>query len=69
MSRIEDTDSYWLLKYAIVNATIADIRINVGVLLTIIYLSIPSLSQAGIKIKAPPIARVAPISPAIKPAS
>ena len=56
------------LNEATVNATSAEIRINVAVLLAATSLSIPALSQTGIRISAPPIARVAPTNPAQKPA-
>ena len=59
---------YTLLNDAIVKATSDDIRISVAVLLAAISLSTPSFSHTGIRINAPPIARVAPTSPAKNPA-
>ena len=55
------------MNKAIVNATIAPNRINVAVLLAATSLFTPNLSQTGIKIRAPPIARVDPINPAQNP--
>jgi hypothetical protein len=57
------------LKYAIVAATKAEVRIKVAVLLTATSLCIPNFNHTGIKTNAPPIANVAPTSPALKPAA
>jgi hypothetical protein len=46
----------------------AAVRMRRGVLLADTSLSTPTLSQTGIRIKAPPIAKVAPTTPAAKPA-
>lgn len=50
-------------------ATSAEVMIKVAVELAATSLSIPSLSQTGIRINAPPIARVAPTIPAQNPAN
>ncbi|TXH54358.1 MAG: hypothetical protein E6Q89_08160 [Bacteroidia bacterium] len=55
------------MNKATVNATIAPNRINVAVLLAATSLFTPNFSQTGIKIRAPPIARVDPINPAQNP--
>lgn len=45
-----------------------EVNIKAGVVLEAILWSIPALSQKGIKIGAPPIAKVAPKTPAPNPA-
>jgi hypothetical protein len=52
-----------------VAATNAAVKIKVAVLLTATSLSIPTLIHTGIKIRAPPIAKVAPTKPAQNPAN
>lgn len=52
----------------IVKETRDDIRIKAGVVLDATLWSIPELSHMGIRIGAPPIARVAPRTPAPNPA-
>ena len=57
------------MKYAIVAATKADVRIKVAVLLTATSLWMPNFNHTGINTNAPPMANVAPIKPAQKPAT
>lgn len=57
------------LKYAIVAATKAEVRIKVAVLFTAASFCIPNFNHTGIKTNAPPIAKVAPTNPAQKPAA
>lgn len=52
----------------IVNEAREEVNIKAGVVLEATLWSIPALSQKGIKIGAPPIAKVAPKTPALKPA-
>lgn len=56
-----------MLNAAIVAATMAEIKIKHGVVLEQLSLSIPSFNHTGININAPPIAKVAPTSPAKNP--
>lgn len=56
------------MKNDTVAATKAEVMINVAVELAATSLSMPSLSQTGMRINAPPIARVAPTTPAQNPA-
>jgi hypothetical protein len=50
-----------------VNATKAAVRISGGVVLADTSLSTPTLNHTGISINAPPIAKVAPTTPATNP--
>lgn len=52
----------------IVNEAREEVNIKAGVVLEATLWSIPALSQKGIKIGAPPIAKVAPKTPAPNPA-
>lgn len=63
-----ERSSYVPLKAVIVKAIVAEVRINVAVLLDATSLSMPALNQIGIRIGPPPIPRVDPMTPANKPA-
>jgi hypothetical protein len=60
-------ESYRPSKAEIRKDTEEEKNIKGAVLFITIYLSIPALSQMGISTKPPPIATVAPSTPAIKP--